>query len=168
MHAAPVHHAFSIEQFEVRSYENSVFFQGFAADCFAVLGVDLDAINVVVLEDFAKFLEISVNDESVCLPHWSSQLIIDDQLKVVRNSWSTKAISIGLVVFLVSTLIKVLFLSTFSWLHVNSLFFSLARFLFFVGFEITVVISRYHDFRVVQSFDVFVEGWHIILFRSFN
>jgi len=70
--AASIHDTFAVEQFKVGSDEDSVFFHGFVANCFAVLGLDLDAINLVFLKDFAEFLEISVDNKTVGLPHRSS------------------------------------------------------------------------------------------------
>jgi len=67
--AASIHDAFPVEQFEVRGYENSVFFHRFVADLFTVLGLDLNAINSGFLKDFTKFLEVSVDDKAMCLPH---------------------------------------------------------------------------------------------------
>ena len=72
MDAASIHDALAIEQFEIWSDEDTVFFHGFVADLFAVLGLDLDAINLIFLKGFAKFLEISVDDKTVGLPHRSS------------------------------------------------------------------------------------------------
>ena len=70
--AASIHDTFAIKQFEIRSDKDTVFFHGFVADLFAVLRLNLDAINLVILQDFAKLLKISINDETVRLPHGSS------------------------------------------------------------------------------------------------
>jgi len=157
MDAASIHDAFAIEQFKVRSYEDSVFFHGFVTDLFAVLGLDLNAINFVFLKDLTKLLKIPINDKTVCLPHGSSQLIINYQLKIVGNSRSPKAISISF--FFLTTFIKVLLLATFSLFYVNSLFFPFLSFRFLIVFKITIIISRYHHFRIIEGFHIFVEWW---------
>lgn len=157
MDAASIHDAFAIEQFKVGSYEHSVFFHGFVTDLFAVLGLDLDAINLVFLKDLTKLLKIPINDKTVGLPHGSSQLVIDNQLKIVGNSRSPKAISISF--FFITSFIKVLLLATFSLFNVNPLFFSFLRFRFLLVFKITIIISRYHHFRIIECFHIFVEWW---------
>lgn len=128
MYAASVHDAFAIEELQVGGDEDSVFLHCFVADVLTVLRVYLDAIDFVILKDFAQFLKVAIHDETVRLPHRSSELVVCDQLKVVSDSRSSKGISVSLTLsfFVVTTFVKVLFLTAFSLFDVNSLFFSVS------------------------------------------
>lgn len=80
MDTASIHHAFAVEELQIRGDEDAVFFKGAAADVFAVLQVSDLTVDVLFSEHFSKLIEVTIHDKSVSLPHRGSQIVVGNEL----------------------------------------------------------------------------------------
>lgn len=94
MDTASIHHAFAVEELQVRGDEDAIFLKCPAADAFAVLHVRDLAVDILLFEHLRELAQVAIHDESVGLPHGGSQIIICNQLQIIRLPFSSVRISI--------------------------------------------------------------------------
>jgi hypothetical protein len=168
VNAAPVHHALPVEQLQVRCDEDSVLLQSFGTNLLAVVTIRDLAIDSFLLEEVCQLGEVSVNDESIGLPHGGLQIVISDERGVINLAFPPIGVSIGLtLVLLLGPLILPLLpfvLLVVTTVNDNPLLSISIGFLL-VKFVAVIVVRLKDHLGVIQGFDEFAEWCETVCLR---
>ena len=159
VHAAPVHHALSVEQLQIGSDEYAIFLESARANLLTILRVmRYLTVDAFFLKHTGQLRQVLVDDETVRLPMTGAKIVVCDQRRVVGLALATIRVAVVLLlgrcllmmlITVTSTLrsvsatIPILALATSrmpvtSSLHVHTLLVELLTFLVFAGIVLIV------------------------------